>query len=178
MAALLIPRWEKSLALITLVLAVLEEKKEWFEEDFARPGLGLRRGVRAAAAVGGADRIHGSRRAVRVLSSSRRLQGLYSFVDLKRALVLPPSRCGPGNFSFPLIVKIQQAAHGVSRRSARRLLSAPSGPSTLRVGPAQPAVQPAVAHVRIRCRIRSCSCVGGLGSCAPTIAGRTCGAAS
>jgi D-alanyl-lipoteichoic acid acyltransferase DltB (MBOAT superfamily) len=30
--AQLIPRWEKVLALFTLVLAVLEEKKEWFEE--------------------------------------------------------------------------------------------------------------------------------------------------
>jgi len=29
---LLIPRWERGLAVITLVLAVLEEKKEWFEE--------------------------------------------------------------------------------------------------------------------------------------------------
>ena len=28
----LIPRWEKMLALITLVLALLEEKKDWFEE--------------------------------------------------------------------------------------------------------------------------------------------------
>ncbi len=28
----LIPRWEKVLALITLLLALLEEKKEWFEE--------------------------------------------------------------------------------------------------------------------------------------------------
>jgi alginate O-acetyltransferase complex protein AlgI len=30
--AQLIPRWERVLALITLLLAVLEEKKEWFEE--------------------------------------------------------------------------------------------------------------------------------------------------
>jgi len=28
----LIPRWEKLLAVFTLVLALLEEKKEWFEE--------------------------------------------------------------------------------------------------------------------------------------------------
>jgi hypothetical protein len=28
----LIPRWLKMLALLTLVLALLEEKKEWFEE--------------------------------------------------------------------------------------------------------------------------------------------------
>ncbi len=66
---MLIPEWMVSLALLTLVLAVVEEKKGWFENNRNGPGLGLRNGiVRAAAALGGADGVRGTGCSICVLS--------------------------------------------------------------------------------------------------------------
>ena len=136
----LIPAWRKVLALITLLLAVFEEKKDWFEKIALGPGLVLWSRLRDPAAFGGTHRLHASRRSFRLLSVLANGLKLYRFVDLEPAFV-PGAHNMSGEFVLAVNGQIQRLVNPEVQDQQIVLLQIHQVPDTQR-GPLQARVQP------------------------------------